>query len=93
MKLSIARVSVSSSKAPHLFQHALAGNGFAFVLNQVAENIGLHESQRKCLFADPELQKVELHRFVTKRECVPGLGRCGNGALMIQRGAQPLVTA
>ena len=47
-----ARVGVLA-QVPHVFEHALARHGLAFVLHEIAQQVGLHQRQRVGLARAP----------------------------------------
>ena len=57
-----ARVGVFAH-APHVLEHRLARDGLAFVRDQVAQQVGLHQRQRQRALADAQLQRVEVDRL------------------------------
>ncbi len=70
-----ARVGVFA-QAPHFLQHALAGDGFAFVIDQKAQDAGFHQRERIDLAAGMHFQKIEVNGLLAECEGVfRGLGR------------------
>ena len=61
-KLSMARVSVSSRKLPHVFEHGLARHGLALVLDQVRSRLASISVSLQHAVADGQLQRVEIDR-------------------------------
>ena len=60
MKLSMARVSVSSCRRQTFSRMSLRGTISAFVFGEVAEEVGLHESEAGGAVGGEELKGVEL---------------------------------
>ena len=73
-----ARVGVFA-QVPHVLEHVLARDGLAFVLHEVAQQVGLHQRQRISLAADLQLLGVEVHGLVREAEHVR-LRRCRRAA-------------
>ena len=71
MKLSIARVSVSSWTAQTSSKHRLPRHRLPFVINQVAQQVDLHQGQRQRPIANPQLLLgVEANHLAGEREPV-----------------------
>ena len=66
MKLSIARVSVSSCRPQTSSSIVLRDTGLPFVPDEVAQQVRLHQRQREDLPAHAQLELVEVHRFVAE---------------------------
>src|ERR1017187_8860538 len=102
MKLSMARVSVSSCR-PHTssnmalrdtgrpsYRYGFARYRPALIPDEVAKQVGFHQGERKDLLAHAQLEQVELHRFFAERKGIIG-GRSGGG--VVERSLQPLTPA
>ena len=74
MKLSMARVSVSSCRPQTSSSMVLRETGLPSWLDQVAQQVRLHQRQRKYLSPHAQLQQVEVHGLVAEGE---GLGDVG----------------
>ena len=68
MKLSMARVSVSSCSPHTSSSMLLARHRLALALDQVAQQVGLHQREWKHLVAHVQFQQVEVDRLVVERE-------------------------
>src|SRR5580704_18082557 len=75
------------AQSPDLFEHRLPRHRLSFVLDQVAEDVGFHERQRKYLIANADLEQVEVYRYVAERETG---WRRRHGSRFNRRRAQPL---
>ena len=68
MKLSIARVSVSSCRSHTSSRIALRDTGRPDVLDQVLKQVALHLRELIRLLADVQLQRLEVQRLAGKRQ-------------------------
>ena len=67
--------------APHFLQHTLARYGFAFVLDQEAQDAGFHQRQRIDFSRGVHFQKIEVDGFFAElfgKESGPGKGKAGS---------------
>jgi len=62
-------------QAPNLFQHFLARHRPILVLDQITQDVGFHQRQRKYLIANMQLEAIEMHRLVAESEDVHQLRR------------------
>ena len=78
MKLSMARVSVSSWTRHTSSRIVFAGDDLAFALGEVAEEVGLHEGEVGGAVGGDELKGVEADGAVVEGVFV---GRCWGGGV------------
>ena len=80
MKLSIARVSVSSRTPHDLLEDVLPRDDLALALDEEAQQVGLHERQRGNAVVAPDLQCREIDARVRRTRTGPASrsGRLGH---------------
>ena len=54
------------AQSPDLLQHVFARDGFALVLDQVTQDVGLHQREWIDLAADAHFEQIEMHGFLAE---------------------------
>ena len=83
--------------APDLFEDLLAGDDLAFVLGEVAEEVGFHQGEMSDAIGGDELEGVEADGAVVEEVLVGLIGQgggrclwgCGDIQVSVNRNQQP----